>query len=237
VLIHLSTLFTEIYEQNELIRNDNRIQLKPTNQIYKLYYDYLKDAIGLFFRDCYKDLTDNIPFNQVEYNFISNGTDNQYLLQSPSVPLTDGLFYVGYTSDSSITYTEINASNYNYNSSTNVLTITSPSQIPQNNIVYIASYVIGQFNQDLSYDEIMILSNGMLIPFLQEQQNRNSLLTQMVYGGESKIYAQSSHIDSVHNVSEDQYDKVISMINLYSYKANPNNLKDLGGNAIYEFSN
>ena len=222
------TLFKDIYEMNELIRNDNRLQLKTTNNIYKLYFDYLKYGIGMFFRSCYHDLNNYVPFSQTEYAFIANGTDNNFQLNA--ISQIDYDFYVGYKTTQDSVFTEINSSQYTFNTTSNIMTITLPI-LAQGTFVYIVPYVIGNFIDSLDEDEIRILIEAMNIPFLKEEQNRNSLLTQMVYGGESKIYSQSSHIDSVHSVVKDQVMEVEQLIKEYSFRASPNKLKDLGGQA------
>ena len=211
----------------EIVKNDNRLINKPTNLIYKLYWDYLNTAISLFFRDCYKDITNNIPFSQIEYKFIANGTDDDFLLESPNIPPDNSLFYVGYSSGENVAFIEVPASKYTYNSTTHVLT-TDIALIPSGSIVYISAYIIGEFIDTLDYDEINILKEGCLIPFLQEQQNKISLLNQLVYGNQ-KLYSQAEHLKQVKDTVVNQENKVISMITKYSYRANPDKLKYLGG--------
>lgn len=226
----MATLFIDIYKENEIIRNDNRLKFKPTNKIYELYYLYLKSGIALFSRCCYKNLANNIPFSQTEYLFKSNGIDNEYLLESPNIPPENCNFYVGYTTDINTSYVEINENEYSYNKTTHILTINSTDKIIiENDYIYVSAYIIGQFNDTLDYDEVNILVNAMNIPFLQEQENRNSLLNQIVYGGGQKIYSQGEHINSVHKVLKDQKDSVNVMIKEYTYCANPNRLCGLGG--------
>lgn len=220
------TLFKDIYESNEIIKDDNRIQMKTTNNIYKLYYKYLKYAIGIFFRYCYKDLTNCVDYSETEYMFSANGTDNDFQLSS--APPVGSELYVGIKTTTDSLYTEVLPSNYTFNSSTKVLTITLPT-LSTGTIIYVVPYVIGQFNSTLDFDEQNILSEAMIIPFLEEEQNRNSLLTQKIYGGESKLYSQANHIDSVHLVVEDQRKKVDKLIKEYTYRANPDKLQGLGG--------
>jgi hypothetical protein len=218
----MATQFTEIYEMNEILKCDSRINMKPSNQVYKLYYIYLKYIIGLFFRDCYKDIVNHIPFSQKEYLFKSDGIDNTIVLNSD--PLENCKFYIGYAKDSSTAYTEI--TQYTYDSATKTITIPA-FLVPENYLIYISSYVIGSFSCDLDYDERLILSEGMLIPFQKEQQNRNGLLTQMVYGASQKIDSQANHIKSVHSVVTDQEQRVNDLIVKYTYRANPDNLSGL----------
>lgn len=117
----METQFTEIYEMNEVLKCDSRINSKPSNQIYKYYYICLKYAIGLFGRDCYKEITNHTPYSQKEYLFKSDGIDNALVLNSPA--LENCNFYVGYAKDSNTAYTEI--TQYTYDSSTNTITIPS----------------------------------------------------------------------------------------------------------------
>lgn len=228
----MGTKFTDVYEKMDIIRDDNRIRNKRTNDVYRLYYDYLTFAIAQFYRTCKKvsskDLTQNTPFQQIEYGFISDGVDNEFLLTSPSSPLENGCFYVGYSPDVNTSFTEITSDKYSYDEMTHTITVTG-IVIPNNYIVYISSYLIGEFNDDLVYDEISILANGSIIPYLQEQQNRTSLMTQYVYGASMKMFSQAEHISSVHNVVKSQEDKVTNMITRYSYLASQNLLKGLGG--------
>ena len=186
----MATPFINIYKKTELVKDDNRIVGKPTNQIYELYYEYMSYAIGVFFRDCYKDLESHTPFSQKEFAFVSDGTSVEFQLSEQ--PLTDGLFYVGYSNGVDLNFTEITSMNYTYDSLNNKIVINDII-IPKDYVVYVSSYIIGQFEANLAYDEIRILCEAIMIPYLEEQVNRNSLLTQMVYGAGQSMYAQSTH--------------------------------------------
>lgn len=222
----MATEFIEIYELNEVIKNDNRLKNKPSNKLYQLYFTYLKKGISLFWRDCYNNLKNIVPFSQSEYLFQSDGVDNQFLL-SPSPTVNENI-YVGYARDLNTSYTEIPSSSFTFDKVSNVVTISPESNL-NNNYYYIATYEIGSFIENLDYDVQDILSESMNIPFLEEQQNRTSLLNQMVYGENQKMYSQSQHILSVHTTAKDQEQKVLDMITKYSYKAAPDNLHGLGG--------
>ena len=227
----MGTQFIDIYRQNEILKNDQRLNSKITNQIYSLYAQYLDFAIGEFEIDCYKDLETNlVPFSQAEYEFIANGTDNQFLLQSPNTPATNCLFYVGYAKDNTTAYTEITSNNYIYNSTTNILTITNPTLITAGYLIYVSAYVIGSFAVTLNKQEINILNQGMLVPWDMEHVHRDSLLAQKVYGGSQKLYSQAQHISSVNNVMDNQYFQIFKgMIRNYTYRYNQNKTQGLAG--------
>jgi hypothetical protein len=222
----------DVYKSYEKIKADNRIRLKPTNLIYSLYYDYLTFAISRFFRTCKKvsskDLTQHTPFNQIEYKFLCDDGDIEFVLTNPSVPLENGLFYIGYAADSNSAYIEITPSNYSYNSTNNTLTVSGVS-LKNGNILYISSYIIGEFSDTLDYDELLILCEAALIPYQEEQQNRNSLMNQRVTGLNQKQSSQAEHLKTLHNIVQDQEEKVKQLIITYSYSANANTSKGLGG--------
>jgi len=224
----MSTLFTEIYCQNEIIKEYSKLRNLTENQKYSLYFGYLKYSISYFQYDSYPDITDIIPFSQEEYYYISDGIDKDFLL-SP-VPSLDCEFYVGYKNPEDLYYTQV--FDYSFDSNTNILTINDPV-IPENYEIYISGYIIGQFNETLNFLEVSILSEGMLVPWDQMNMNKDSLLNQMIYAGSSKMYSQANHIEKVLNVANNQYFKIVKgMISEYSYKANPNGMKGLGGGLV-----
>ena len=221
----MATSYLDIYFMNSLIKEDCRLVNNPSNTIYKIYYGYLQYAISYFIHDCYKDLTDRVPFSQQEYTYYANGKDN--IFQLTKLPEDGSQFYVGTVSDSG--YTKIQ--NYTYDASSGDITINGDI-LAANTEVYIASYVIGQFNVDLNDREINILAEGMSLPYIHEMNTKNSLLTQIVYNGSSKIYSQAQHIAAVTNLSEDQYwNRIYRLIADYTYREAPDNLRGLGGNS------
>lgn len=225
----MATPFIDIYEKLEIIKDDKRIMNKPTNLLYKLYFSYLEFAIAQFRRDCYKDITSLTKFQQKEFGFISDGVSADYVLTSSI--LDNSNFYVGYSKDSTTAYTEISSSNYTYNNLTNTITISGIT-IPEDYIVYVSNYVIGEFTADLDYDERIILVEGCMIPYLQEQATRNSLLKQMTYGGGQNVYSQANHIKETRDTVKAQEDRVGLLVHNYSYKANPNRVRGLGGGLV-----
>jgi len=179
-VVDIGTLFKEIYEMNEVLKSDNRLINKPQNLIYQLYFTYLKYAIGIFKYDSRVDLTARTDFSMQVYNYIADRSDNVYSL-SP-IPTPNSNFYVGYRSDSDAMYTEIH--DYVYDNINNTITIND--FIDNRSEVYISSYIIGSFDNDLDEYGVDILSEAMLVPWSTEQLMKNSLLSQMVLGEPQK---------------------------------------------------
>lgn len=227
----MATLYTDIYALNNIIQNDSRVANQPSNLIYQTYYKYLLFAIGHFKKKCYKDLTNRIPFSQIEYNYIANGTDNQFQLSS--TPPSNSLFFIGVTSDLDTAYTEITGNNYTYDVVSNTITIFG-NTLSSGTYVYISIYVIGQFNLDLDEQEQLILAEGMSVPYSQEAALRNSLLTQMVKSGSFDFYSQAQHINAVQDVANNQYFVNFRALMMeYTYENHPTNCSDLGVGKSY----
>lgn len=211
------TPFKEIYDLNTAIKTDTRLYSKPQNLIYQLYSNYLKYAISIFEYDCYQDITNNEFFKQIEFAFIGDGMTDTFTLDL--TPIGD-IFYI------TIDDVEIPITNYIYDNVNNQIKFNT---IPTNNSnIYIANYSIGQFNVDLNNREKQILSEALNIPWLQQQINTDTLLNQMVYGADFKIYSQAEHIQQLNKTLKDQKDYVQNLITEYTYKQ-PKDLKGLGG--------
>ena len=191
---------------------------KPYNLVYQLYYKYLCFAISMFESDCYHNLNDIIPFSQSENTFIGDGINGSFIIED-ALP-SGANFYISVDNISS-------GYSYTYEEVTKTVTITP---VPNNlSDVYIVWYIIGSFSDTLTIQEMDILSSGMLIPWQQEQLNRNNLLQQAVYSSDFKMNSQAEHIKQLNVSIDNQYWKnVKSKINEYSFKYNPN-LNGLGG--------
>ena len=217
------TPFTDIYDLNSSIKLDTRINGKPTNLIYQLYYNYLKMAISIFQYDCYQNITDVIGFSQNEFSFVGDGIKNNFVLDI--VPPINSLFYV------SVNNIEIPKRSYTYDNINNKIIFNIIPTI--NGDIYIASYIIGQFNSAiLNFRELQIMTEAINIPWLEQNLNRDQLLQQMVYSSDFKIYSQSSHIQQLKNVIDTQKRYVNQLINEYTYKACPNGVLGLGGGIL-----
>ena len=218
------TTFQSIYDLNSIITNDSRIVGKPKNLVYQLYYSYLVFGISYFRKKCYQNLDDFVPFSQIEYSFIGNGSTKTFNL-SPIPPTVYDGFYVSVNDvDTGITY--------GFDPTTNIMTI-NPAP-PLDAEIYIANYVIGQFNNvQLTLSEMVILAESCSVPYLKAFVQKSTLLSQMVYSSDFKIFSQGSHILAVSKVADEQYFKTVkSLINDYSYNENPNGVLGLGGGIL-----
>lgn len=217
------TDFNEIYCLNLTMKNDPRLADIPLNMYYSLCWKYLQVAISRFQYESIPDITDNVPFAEIDYEYECNGIDSTFELNT-SQAITTPNFVITQTYGGITT----NITNYDYNSETNVITLAEVP--PSLAIIKIAEFEIGHFNADLNYREKEILAQGMLIPFLEENRNRESLLNQFVYGGSVKIHSQAEHLKTIENALKEQIKIVNNLIIDYSYRANTEKYGGLGTN-------
>ena len=213
------TDFNEIYCLNLVMKNDPRLAKIPINNYYSLCWKYLQVAISRFQYECLYDLTDNVPFMEIDYEYECNGVDNVFELGENST-MTSPNFAIYLVGGENIE--EIK--DYEYDEENNSITLVSAPI--EGETLKIAEYQIGHFNSDLTYREKEILAQAMLIPYLEENQNRESLLNQFVYGGSVKIHSQAEHLKTISTALKEQVRMVNNLIIDYTYRAN---LEEYGG--------
>lgn len=215
------TDFNEIYCLNLVMKNDPRLAEIPMNIYYSLCWKYLQVAISRFQYESIPDITDNVPFKEVDYEYECNGEDSEFSLGTDEFAETPNFYVVLLLGSETKVITD-----YTYNPETNSIKLAyTPVGA---SILQIAQYQIGHFNVELGYREKEILAQAMLIPYLEENQNRESLLNQFVYGGSVKIHSQAEHLKTITAALKEQRNMVNNLIIDYTYRANTENYIGLG---------
>ena len=215
------TDFNEIYCLNLTMKNDPRLANIPLNMYYSLSWKYLQVAISRFQYESIPDITDNVPFKEIDYEYECDGVDAVFQI-NPSEEIATPKFTINQI------YGDETTEIVDYTYDSELSTITLDSAPPQGATLKIAEYQIGYFNADLNYHEKEILAQGMLIPFLEENRNRESLLNQFVYGGSVKIHSQAEHLKTIDNALKEQLKLVSNLIIDYTYRANIEQYNGLG---------
>lgn len=215
------TDFNEIYCLNLVMKNDPRLAKIPINIYYSLCWKYLQIAISRFQYESIPDITDNVPFLETDYEYECNGVDTEFQLNEVNFAETPNFNIILTIGDNKTTIPD-----YTYNSETNIITL---SEAPISGAtLQISEYQIGHFNVELTYREKEILAQAMLIPYLEENQNRESLLNQFVYGGSVKIHSQAEHLKTITSALKEQRTMVNNLIIDYTYRANTEGYIGLG---------
>lgn len=221
----MATQFSEIYDLASPIKTDTRLANKPNYLVERYKYECLIFSISEFVKDCYQDISKKNRVNYEDKEYTFNGVVGQtsFILDTPPQDTTG--IYVK-INDDSVNYT------YSYDDVVGILTI-SPA-LTKNTQVFVAPYKTGYFIADLNDTETVILAEGMIIPFLEEQRNKNELLNQMVYNSDGKIYSQANHIQILNDAIIQQYERIVRpKIRKYSFDYAPNRLMSLAGRPNY----
>ena len=216
------TEFNEIYCLNLTMKNDPRLSQIPLNMYYSLCWKYLQVAISRFQYECIPDITNNSPFMEVDYEYICNGVDTEFQLTNNELITTPNFVITLSLGNDEVE----NIANFEYNSETNAIILEDAPV--SDAVLKIYEYQIGYFNVDLDYREKEILAQAMLIPYLEENQNRENLLNQFVYGGSVKIHSQAEHLKTIETALKEQIKMVTNLIIDYSYRANLEDYNGLG---------
>lgn len=226
------TTFDEIYCLNHLVKQDKRLSKFPIYKYYDICWGYLQFAISYFQYDCLPSVGSTIPkvldyspYQKEFYEFIGNGTDNQFLLEP--TPPDNCLLYVAYKESSDGEYIELNNSQFSYDTDLYILTVNiSPELIYE---LFVCTYIVGQFNGDLDFREKNILAEGMLVPYLEETTNDYMTRKQMIYNDSSRIHSQANHQDANVAGEKHRINVVDKLITDYSYRSNRENYIGLSG--------
>jgi len=152
--------------------NDRDLVVDLTDeQMTELLDLYLNDSSKLRFKACTKDLTDEEAYDFHTDTFAADGISKVYTItQYPSTPNASAINYVCTVNGVAVDYT--------FNSTTLQFTLDA---LPDADDAVVCGYeFVGQFNEDLTDEEIHILAHGMLLSYfssilLKHENMKNSL--------------------------------------------------------------
>lgn len=221
----MATSFEEIYCLNAVIKNDQRLYNKPLYAIYSLNWKYLQMAISLFQYDCRKNLYDNVPFSLTEYSFTGDGINNIFKLEPAPKNIDTIDFYISKQIDCNSP--EVQIKNFIWDEINSTITLVDIT--PEiGSIIRINTYEIGQFNQDLDYDEKRILAEAMNIFYYEEYMTNSKVLNFATYGGSIKMHSQAEQEKVLIEAYRTTKREVEGDINKYTFKTAPHLLYGLG---------
>ena len=227
----MATKVSEIYCLNEVIKNDPKMSKLPEYIFNSISFKYLKLAIGF----CKTVISSEAsPFinnidvaiepTEGDYEFIGDGIENVFLLNPP--PPLNSKFYVGFEVDGEFVETK----DFTFNDLTDEITTTDIPELNQR--VLIVSYTDGEFVGVLDYTMQGIMAEAMLIPYLEEKQNKANLLNQLVHSNAWRIFSQNDHLRGMNFVVRDQRNYVSRMLVDYSYANTGNRMAGLVGKQV-----
>lgn len=206
------TSFDEVYKSNGSLRNSRDLANKSDNIYYFILSEYLKSAISIFSEYCYEDILDITQFQQVIDTYSLQTAETVFQLSE--VPPTDAIFYVK-ADDKVLTSDE-----FSYDAILNQVTLVEEAFD-----VYISGYIIGHFNQTISFNVIMILADAMNEWYVESYVNDDSQLEQIMFAG-IENHSQANHNKTNLAIEQFRNSKSFRRMMMYSYgKAVPSTVK------------
>lgn len=220
----MATSFEEIYCLNAVIKNDQRLYNKPTYMIYSLNWKYLQLAIALFQYDCRKNLYDFVPFSLTSYSFIGDSVNNIFKLDPAPDYTMDTNFYI--TKQLDCEKPVLQETSYTWDDINDTIILDDIPEIGSTVTIY--AYEVGQFNEDLDFDEKRILAEAMNIFYFEEYMTNSKVLNFATYGGSIKMHSQAEQLKTVTAAYQASKREVEGDISKYTYKTAPFGLGGLG---------
>ena len=206
------TSFDEVYKSNGSLRRSRDLANKPDNIYYFLLSEYLKSAISVFSEFCYEDILDITKFEQVIETYSNSTPETTFVLSE--TPHVDAIFYI--KADDVV----LDESEYSYDSFSQTVTIPSGGFE-----VYIGAYIIGYFNNDISFNAIMIMADAMNEWYVESYVNDDTQLEQLMFSGVEN-HSQANHNKVNLQVEDFRSSKTFKRMMMYSYgKAVPSTVK------------
>lgn len=213
------TKFEEIYELATMIMEDEKIKQAPLYKKYLILYKFLQISIGHFNARCFKDLKTIQPYVYKEFNFTGDGMETEYMLSENAFTVDTKIYIEVETEKDSGIFAELPETDYSFKY--NSAEVTFNKAVNHSFKCHIVVYRIGFFFDDLDIEEKLILARGMVVPFIESQLQKESVMNHMVYGTGAKMYSQAEHLKQLNTILKDTKYEVEGRINAYTYESNP----------------
>jgi len=195
------TLFDDIYTLNQTIMNDSRLSRLGDNDFYLVLYNYLVFSISLFRNWCSKNLSKMTKFSQQKYSFTGLGDETDFVL-NPIPPINAELYI-------SIDDVAVSETDYSYNPTT--ATIRFDIEPSSDCAIFVSAYIKGSFDEDLDSQELVILAEGMTVPFSEGSLLKSKQLSQAI----SSEYSQGNHNKVLLEIVNQRYSHLGRLISDY----------------------
>lgn len=213
------TKFEEVYELATMIMEDEKIKQAPLYKKYLILYKFLQISIGHFNARCFKDLKTIQPYVYKEFSFTGDGMETEYMLSENAFTVDTKIYVEVETGKDSGIFAELPETDYSFKY--NSAEVTFNNAINHGFKCHIVVYRIGYFFDDLDIEEKLILARGMVVPFIESQLQKESVMNHMVYGTGAKMYSQAEHLKQLNTILKDTKYEVEGRINAYTYESNP----------------
>jgi hypothetical protein len=169
---------------------------------------YLKDSTYLRFKSCLKDLSDNEPYDFHTDTFVADGINKTYILTDyPNSPNADAIELFATVNDENVTYT--------FDETTLTFTLTNLPDL-SDEVVIGYSYT-GQFEADLTEEEIMILAYGMLLSYFSKILYKHENFRNRISPKDYTVFSSANLLDKLLEIKKETEKSVKQLIIDYTF--------------------
>lgn len=203
----MSTSYKEIFDRFLLLIDDRTLcSLLSDEDMTSILNLFLNKSASVYFKVCTKDLTDRENPDFYRQEFTGNGVLTTFTIsQYPTDPHADSIDDICLVNGNPTTFT--------FNDSTLVFTL-SPAPT---GIVTCGYDFIGQFNEDLTDEELNILAAGMVIVWtssiLRNETKLKNKLTTLDY----RTFSPGNLIEKLKDLRKQSLIEMRDLVNSYSF--------------------
>jgi len=169
---------------------------------------YINDSTYLRFKKCKTNLSNQEPYDYHTDEFIADGLNKTYVLTDyPTLPNEDAISLIVTVDGENVGYT--------FTESTKTFVLTNlPTVNSEGSIGYLFT---GQFNEDLSEEEILILSYGMLLSWFSAKFYKHDNYKNKITPRDYTSFSSANLLDKLLEVKKETTRELRVLINSYTY--------------------
>lgn len=189
--------------------NDRDLCIDLTDaEMTEILDTYLKDSTYLRFKNCTKDLSDQEPFDFYNQTFTADGAVKTYTItQRPTLPHADAIIYTA----------SVNGVDVGFTFDEDTLTFTL-DDLPELGDEVICGYSFyGQFNVDLTEEEILILAWGMTISWKSKIVNNHNNMKNRISTKDYNSFSPANLLDKLILLEKEAKAEIKSQTVSYSF--------------------
>jgi len=207
----MSTSFSSPFKKFLSLITDRSLSVNMTDeQMTDLLNMFLDQSISLYFKNSITDLFKRQQPDFYTEEFVADGATNEFTIgKYPIDPDEDSIEFVCKIDGVGV--------DYSFNSDTLTFTLDETPTVGQE--VTCGYQFAGQFDDDLSEEEVWVVAYGMLVSWLQQKVFNASLFKNHMTTKEFSTFSAANLIDKLNELHTMAESKLRGLVVSYSYNS------------------